>query len=143
MMNFALRSISFHTLKYFFTFRKMLRHGADGFTYPPKNGVLRFFIVFKNSQPSDGIEATNLRSNCKHASHYTAEDYTYEHQSSSSTAMCGSLQNAAYHNPHLSMQDQRAVFGRRELSISRDSSMDADRIQQCLCVKTTVKDWST
>jgi hypothetical protein len=27
----------------------MLRHGADGFIFPPKEGVLRIFIALKKS----------------------------------------------------------------------------------------------
>jgi hypothetical protein len=36
-------SISFHTCKWFFTCRKILRHGTSGFTFPPKEGVLPDF----------------------------------------------------------------------------------------------------
>jgi hypothetical protein len=43
---------------------------ADGFTSPPKEGVLRIFIVFKDPLPSAGIEPANLGSNSKHAGHY-------------------------------------------------------------------------
>jgi hypothetical protein len=30
---------------------KILRHGANGFTSPPKEGVLPIFIILKNSRP--------------------------------------------------------------------------------------------
>jgi hypothetical protein len=42
--NSALRSI-FHTSKLSLTCRKILPHGADGFTSTPKEGVLRIFIA--------------------------------------------------------------------------------------------------
>jgi len=48
MMNLALRSIFVHTSKGSLTCRKIFRHGADGFTSPPKEGVLRNFISLKN-----------------------------------------------------------------------------------------------
>jgi len=44
----------------------------DGFTSPPKEGVLRIFISLKQSISSVGSEPANLGSNCKHANHYTA-----------------------------------------------------------------------
>jgi hypothetical protein len=40
IMNFAFRSISF-VLRISVTCRKIFRHGADGFTSPPKEGVLQ------------------------------------------------------------------------------------------------------
>jgi hypothetical protein len=45
MMNLALPSIFAHTSKGLLTSRKILRYGADGFTFPSKEGVLRIFIV--------------------------------------------------------------------------------------------------
>jgi hypothetical protein len=33
----------------------ILRHGADGFTSPPKKGVLRIFIALKNPSPEPGL----------------------------------------------------------------------------------------
>jgi hypothetical protein len=47
-----------------------LRHGADGFTSPPKEGVLRIFITLKFHRPRPGL---NLGSSGKHANHYTTE----------------------------------------------------------------------
>jgi hypothetical protein len=47
----------------FLTCRKILRHGADGFTSPPKEVVLRIFIILKNSSSSHGFEHENLASN--------------------------------------------------------------------------------
>jgi hypothetical protein len=46
-------------------------NGADGFTSPPKEGVLRIFIALKNPSPSTGFERVNLGSNDKHANNYT------------------------------------------------------------------------
>jgi hypothetical protein len=40
--------------KRFLTFRKILRHGAFGFTSHPKEVVLRIFIAFKNPSPRPG-----------------------------------------------------------------------------------------
>jgi hypothetical protein len=48
MMNLALRCTFVHTSKGFSAGRKILRHGADGFTSPPKEGVLWIFIAPKN-----------------------------------------------------------------------------------------------
>jgi hypothetical protein len=80
MVNLSLRSIFVYTPKRSLTCRKILRHGADGFTSPPKEGVLRIFIAVKNSSALAGIEAANLGSNGKHTSHYTTE---YGHYCSS------------------------------------------------------------
>jgi hypothetical protein len=33
-----------------------LRHGTDGFTSPPKEGVLRIFFALKNPTASAGFE---------------------------------------------------------------------------------------
>jgi hypothetical protein len=74
MINVSLRSIFVHTSKGFLTCRKTLRNGADGFTFPPNEGVLRIIIALKNSSPSAGIEPAKLKSNGKHASHYTTKD---------------------------------------------------------------------
>jgi hypothetical protein len=45
--------------------------GADGFTSPPKEIVLRIFIALKNPSPSSGFEPATLGSSGKHADHYT------------------------------------------------------------------------
>ena len=37
-----------------------LRHGTDGFTSPPKEGVLRIFFALKNPTASSGFEPANL-----------------------------------------------------------------------------------
>jgi hypothetical protein len=73
IMNLALRSIFIHTSKGCLTCRKILQHGADGFTSPPKKGLLRIFIAL-NPSSSAGIETANLGSNGKHASHCTKEN---------------------------------------------------------------------
>jgi hypothetical protein len=38
----------------FITCRKILRHGASGFTPHPKKGVLRFFVL-ENPLPQPGL----------------------------------------------------------------------------------------
>jgi hypothetical protein len=58
----------------FLTCRKILQHGADGFTSPPKKVVLQNFIAFKNSALSEGLEPVNLGSNGKHDKNYTADN---------------------------------------------------------------------
>jgi hypothetical protein len=50
-----------------------MRHGADGFTSPPQEGVMPIYITFKNSLPSAGIEPAKPGSNGKHAVNYTTE----------------------------------------------------------------------
>jgi hypothetical protein len=42
--DFVLLSIFVHTSKLFFICRKILRHGTDGFTSPPKKGVNLAYI---------------------------------------------------------------------------------------------------
>ena len=44
-----------------------LRHGTDGFTSPPKEGVLRIFSPLKKKTPSAGFEPTNLGTKGQHA----------------------------------------------------------------------------
>jgi hypothetical protein len=44
-----------------------LRHGTDGFTSPPKEVMLRIFIILKNPSSSAGFELVNLVSSGKHA----------------------------------------------------------------------------
>ena len=46
-----------------------LRHGTDGFTSPPKEGVLRIFFALKNPTASAGFETASTlpidhRSHC-------------------------------------------------------------------------------
>jgi hypothetical protein len=73
-MDLALRGTFVHTLKVSLTCRKILRHGFDGFTAPPKEGVLRILIALKIPSPSAGFEPANLWFNGKNASHYTTQD---------------------------------------------------------------------
>jgi hypothetical protein len=49
-----------------FTYRKA-RHGTDGFTSPPKEGVLRIFFRPKNATASAGFEPVNLGTKGQHA----------------------------------------------------------------------------
>jgi hypothetical protein len=44
-----------HTSNLFFTSPKILRHGADGFSSPPKEVVLPIFIALKNPSPWQGL----------------------------------------------------------------------------------------
>jgi hypothetical protein len=74
IMNLALQSISIYTFKGSLTNRNILLHGADGFTSPPKEGVLQIFITHKNPSLSAGFEPVNLGSNGKNDNHYTTED---------------------------------------------------------------------
>jgi hypothetical protein len=66
---FFLTKYFFHTWKCSLTSCKILWHIADGFTSPPKEGVLRIFIAVKNPSPSAGFETVNVGSSDKHASH--------------------------------------------------------------------------
>jgi hypothetical protein len=44
-----------------------LRHGTDGFTSPPKEGVLRIFFARKNPTASAGFEPASLGTKGQHA----------------------------------------------------------------------------
>ena len=44
-----------------------LRHGTDGFTSPPKEGVLRIFFALKNPTASAGFESMNSGTKGQHA----------------------------------------------------------------------------
>jgi hypothetical protein len=46
---------------------KILRHGTDGFTSPPKEGILRIFFALKNPTASAGFETANLGTKGQHA----------------------------------------------------------------------------
>jgi hypothetical protein len=65
---------SFRTSRVLLTCRKILRHGADGFTSLPKEVVLRIFIALKYPSSSAGFEPVNLMSNGKNNNHYTIEN---------------------------------------------------------------------
>jgi hypothetical protein len=43
----------------------------------PKQSVLQIFVAIKNPLSSAGFEPANLRSNSKHANHYTTEGDLY------------------------------------------------------------------
>jgi hypothetical protein len=57
-VNLALRNILFIFASDFF--RKILRHGASGFTYPPKEGVLWIFIDLKNPSPRQSLNPQTI-----------------------------------------------------------------------------------
>jgi hypothetical protein len=57
---FSLPSIFVHASRVIFACRKILRHGDDGFTSPPKETVLRNFIALKKPIASAGSEPANL-----------------------------------------------------------------------------------
>ena len=66
-MNFALKIPDFHV-----TFRDLLhtvniRHGTNGFTSLPKDGVLSIFFALKNPTASAGFELANLGTKGQHA----------------------------------------------------------------------------
>ena len=44
-----------------------LRHGTDGFTSPPKEGVLRIFFALKKPTASVGFKPANLGTKGQHA----------------------------------------------------------------------------
>ena len=44
-----------------------LRHGTDGFTSPPKQGVLRIFFALKIPTASAGFEPANYGTKDQHA----------------------------------------------------------------------------
>jgi len=46
-----------------------LRHGTDGFTSPPKEGMLRIFFRPKNPTALSGFEPANLGTRGQHANH--------------------------------------------------------------------------
>ena len=59
-------------LKMHVTFRDLLhavnlRHGTNGFTSLPKEGVLRIFFALKNPMASAGFEPANLGTKGQHA----------------------------------------------------------------------------
>jgi hypothetical protein len=62
-----------HTAQGSLTCRTILRHGADGFTFPPKEGVLLICIA-----ALAGVEPVNLGYNGNHATHCTT-DSTSKH----------------------------------------------------------------
>jgi hypothetical protein len=71
-----LHEVSLSYFVRFFNIPQIVGHGADGFSSPHKEGVLRIFIALKNLLPSTGFEPSNLGSNSKHSNHQTTE---YKH----------------------------------------------------------------
>jgi hypothetical protein len=69
---FVPRSISHHTSKWFFTCQKILRHGVNGFTFLPKECVLRILIALKNESPRP-VWTHKPWPNGKHANRCTIE----------------------------------------------------------------------
>jgi hypothetical protein len=59
--------------KYPFSCRKILRHGTEGFSSPPKEGVLLIFVAVKSPTSSAGFEPENLGSKGKHPNHKITE----------------------------------------------------------------------
>jgi hypothetical protein len=57
------------TSKSSLTCRKYLRHGTDGFVFPPMEGVLPTFNGLKNLSLSAGLEPGNIGSSGEHANH--------------------------------------------------------------------------
>ena len=45
----------------------ILRHGTNGFTSLPKEGMLRIFFALKNPTASEGFEPVNLGTKGQHA----------------------------------------------------------------------------
>ena len=67
LTNFCLKMPDFHV-----TFRDLLhavnvRHGTNGFTSLPKEGVLRIFSALKNPTASAGFEPANSGTKDQHA----------------------------------------------------------------------------
>lgn len=54
--------------------REIFHLGADGFTYPPKEGLLRIFLALKNPPPSARTGLVILGSSGKQGRRYTTED---------------------------------------------------------------------
>ena len=65
---FCLKMLDFHVQFRDLLHAVILRHGRDGFTFPPKEGVLRiFFCPEKNPTVSVGFEPANLGTEGQHA----------------------------------------------------------------------------
>jgi hypothetical protein len=56
----------------FLTCRKTYDNGADAFTSPPKEVVLRIFIALKIHRPAT-LDPSNFVSSGRYANHYTTE----------------------------------------------------------------------
>ena len=60
-------SSDFHAFFRDLLYAANLRHGTDGFTSTPKEGVLRIFSSLKNPTASAGFEPSNLGTKGQHA----------------------------------------------------------------------------
>jgi hypothetical protein len=69
---FCQRSI-FHIPCSYLTCRKILRHGAGGFTFLSNEVVLRIFEALKYLTSSAGFAPANFGSSVKHDNHQTTE----------------------------------------------------------------------
>ena len=65
---FCLKMPDFHVAFRYLLYAVNLRHGTNGFTSLPKEGVLRiFFFALKNPTASAGFEPVNLGTSGQHA----------------------------------------------------------------------------
>jgi hypothetical protein len=81
----------------------MLRHGAGGFTSPPKVVLLSIFIALKNPLLPTGFEPENLASSGEHDNHYTTEnDYSISNDvtPSHSIVVMGNGDSTRFTNSH-------------------------------------------
>jgi hypothetical protein len=63
-----------------------LRHGTNGFTSPPKEGVIEDFFALKNPTGSAGFEGANLGTKGRHATPRQPKPPQYK------SIKCGSIQ---------------------------------------------------
>jgi hypothetical protein len=105
---FCQRSTSFISVGFFFKYRKISRHGADGFTFSPKKVVLRIFIALKNPSSSAVFEHTNLASSGKHV---TARPQTETYGKLIST-------NRTQNGPPVSPDNETVCFSEALVSLS-------------------------
>jgi hypothetical protein len=66
---FCLTKYIFHNSKDSLKCRKILRHGASGFTFLPKEGVLQIIMSIKNSSLSTVFEPAKFGFSRKHNNH--------------------------------------------------------------------------
>ena len=64
---FCLKMPDFHVTFKDISHAVNLLHGTDGFTSPPKEGVLRIFFALTNPTASVGFEPANLGTKGQHA----------------------------------------------------------------------------
>jgi len=75
-----------------------LRHGTDGFTYPPKEGVLRIFFALIIPTASAGFEPANL---CSKGQHATFRPPKPINQHYATIFFCGAATQRGSWPPHL------------------------------------------